>query len=205
MKQLAYLAAGLGAVATIAGSPYAAHHGRLDIEALSRAVAHEDDHVTAVELAEWIKERRHGLRVIDLRTVGEYDSFHVPTAERIAIDSLAAADLRPSEILVLYSEGGTHAAQAWVFLRALGYQHVYFLRGGLYEWLEQIMSPALPANASAKDSVEFMRTSAISRYFGGVPREGGAVPDDALPLPGKGGASGSGTQSAIARIRRRGC
>jgi rhodanese-related sulfurtransferase len=205
MKPLAYLAAALGASAALAGSPYAAHHGRIDVEAMSRAVAREEDHVTAVELAEWIKERRSGLRVIDVRTREEYNSFHVPTAERIAVDSLAAADLRPSDVIVLFSEGGAHAAQAWVFLRALGYPHVYFLRGGLYEWLEQIMSPALAANATSKDSAEFARTSAISRYFGGVPRAGGAVPDDAMPVPGKGGASTSSTQAAVARIRRRGC
>jgi rhodanese-related sulfurtransferase len=203
MKSLVYLAAVLGASAALAGSPYIAHHGRIDVEAMSRAIAREEDHVTAVELAEWIKERRSGLRVIDVRTREEYNSFHVPTAERIAIDSLAAANLRPSDVIVLYSEGGAHAAQAWVFLRALGYRHVYFLRGGLYEWLEQIMSPALVANATSKDSAEFARTSAISRYFGGVPRAGGAVPDDAMSPPGKAGASG--TQAAVARIRRRGC
>lgn len=205
MRQLAYLAAGLGAAAAIAGSPYVAQHGHLDVEALSRAVANERDHVTAVELAEWIKERRSGLRVVDVRTQEEYEAFHVPTAERIAIDSLTTSTLRPTDVIVLYSEGGAHAAQAWVFLRALGYEKVYFLRGGLYEWLEQIMSPTLADNASPKDSAEFARTSTISRYFGGVPHVGGAVPDEAIPLPVKRAGSSSGTAAAVAKIRRRGC
>jgi rhodanese-related sulfurtransferase len=193
--------------ATVAGSPYAAHHGRIDVEALSRAVASENDHITAVELAEWIKERRAGLRIVDVRTQDEYDTFHVPTAERIPIDSLTTSSLRPSEIVVLYSEGGAHAAQAWVFLRALGYSKVYFLRGGLYEWLEQVMSPGLPANATAKDTAAFIKASAVSRYFGGVPRAAGEVPDEAIPVPSRSGAAatGGGTAAAVARIRRRGC
>jgi 3-mercaptopyruvate sulfurtransferase SseA len=43
---------------------------------------------------------------------------------------------------VLVSDGGAHAAQGWVFLRALGIAHVYFLRGGLGEWLDDVMNPA---------------------------------------------------------------
>lgn len=162
MRRLAYVAAGLGAAASLAGSPYAAHHGTIDVEALSRAVANERDHVTAIELAEWIKERRSDLRVVDVRTREEFETFHIPTAERIAIDSLAVSTLRPRDIIVLYSEGGAHAAQAWVFLRALGYDKVYFLRGGVYDWLDQIVNPE--------------KASDMSRYFGGVPRAPGTPP-----------------------------
>jgi rhodanese-related sulfurtransferase len=161
MRRLAYLAAALGGAASLAGSPYAAHHGAIDVEALSRAVANERDHVTAIELAEWIKERRPDLRVVDVRTREEFEAFHIPTAERIAIDSLAGSTLRPRDIVVLYSEGGAHAAQAWVFLRALGYQKVYFLRGGIYDWVDQIVSPE--------------KASEMSRYFGGVARAPGTA------------------------------
>ena len=58
-------------------------------------------------------------------------TYHVPTAERVPLDSLAHVRFAADETIVLYSEGGAHAAQAWVFLRALGYDNVYFLRGGL--------------------------------------------------------------------------
>lgn len=212
---LGNIAFALGVGAAFAGSPYSERHGRIDVSQLAAIVRHEDDHVTATELAGWIKDRRSGLRVIDVRSAEDYDNFHIPTAERVPIDSLVATHFSPSETIVLYSEGGPHAAQAWVFLRALGYEKVYFLRGGAYEWIEQILSPTLPIGASAKDSAAFDSTAALSRYFGGTPRRGvTSVIDDALSIPRRSGDS-SMTQplastapsasKAIAKIRRRGC
>jgi len=203
----------LGIAAAFAGSPYAERHGRIDVDQLATMVRHEDDHVTAAELAGWIKDRRAGLRVVDVRSVEEYESFHIPTAERIAIDSLVSAHFSPTETIVLYSEGGPHAAQAWVFLHALGYEKVYFLRGGAYEWIEQIVSPTLPAGASAKDSAAFDTTAALSRYFGGTPTRGVArVTNDALAIPRAPSESGGSTlvsrpaaSAAMAKVRRRGC
>ena len=203
----------LGIAAAFAGSPYAERHGRIDVDELATIVRREDDHVTATELAGWIKDRRTGLRVIDVRSAEEYENFHIPTAERVPIDSIVSARFSPSETIVLYSEGGPHAAQVWVFLRALGYEKVYFLRGGAYEWIEQIISPTLPAGAPAKDSVAFEATAALSRYFGGTPRRGAVnATDDALAIPrgsrDSGGAEAVGRNSAsraIAKIRRRGC
>jgi rhodanese-related sulfurtransferase len=192
-------------------------HGHLDVQELSRAVQREDDHVTAIELASWIKERRAGLRVIDIRSPAEYESYHVPGAERVSIDSLPNIPFRRDETIVLYSEGGAHAAQGWVFLRALGYEKVFFLRGGLYEWLDQVMSPALAAGASKKDSVAFLPVASISRYFGGMPRfgvtpssnEALAVPisgDSSKPAsPFNGGPRATSTASLALKIRRRGC
>lgn len=204
-SNLAYAAVVSGAMAGFAGSPYVANHGAVDVQALSRAIANENDHVTAVELAAWIKERRPDLRVVDVRTPDEFDAYHVPTAERISIDSIGTSTLRPSELIVLYSEGGAHAAQAWVLLRALGYKNVYFLRGGLYEWLEQIISPSLPTNASPKDSTEFVKTMEISRYFGGVAHSASDLPESSIPLPAGSGRDRGPASTVVARIRRRGC
>jgi rhodanese-related sulfurtransferase len=204
----------LGIAAAFAGSPYSERHGRIDVDQLATMVRSEDDHVTATELAGWIKDRRPGLRVIDVRSAEDYDTFHIPTAERVPIDSLGAARLSPRETIVLYSEGGPHAAQAWVFLRALGFEKVYFLRGGAYEWIEQIVSPTLPAGASPKDSAAFETTAALSRYFGGTPRRGvPSITDDALAVPpanrdsSQARPTGSQPSAAkvIAKIRRRGC
>ena len=210
-RLLGIAAAVLGVLAAVAGSPYASRHGRVDVDALANVVRREDDHVTAIELAGWIKSRRDRLRVVDLRSAGEYDEFHIPTAERVAIDSLASARFAPDETIVLYSEGGAHAAQAWVFLRALGYDRVFFLRGGAYEWLEQVMNPSLGASASHNDSAAFSDIAAISRYFGGTPHSGASPDDEAITFPVARRDSGTvrdgraQTAAAVAKIRRRGC
>jgi len=203
----------LAVLAPFAGSPYASRHGTVDVASLARMVAREEDHVTALELAQWIKDRRPGLRIIDVRSSEEYAAYHVPRAEHIALDSLAAAPFRSDETIVLYSEGGAHAAQAWVFLRALGYRRVFFLRGGVYEWLEQVMNPTL-GDTTAAARAEFAQSAVLSRYFGGVPRSD-LVPvhhDDAIGIPGADSLHRSAVplpaksmESRILQVRRRGC
>jgi rhodanese-related sulfurtransferase len=162
----------LGLAAAFAGTPDRARNARLDVESLARAVEHEDDHVTAVELAEWIRERRPGLRVVDIRSSGEFEALHIPTAQRIPLSDLSKTPFRHDETIVLYSEGGAHAGQGWVFLRALGYTRVYFLRGGLREWLDDVMSPVLAPTTTDSARRAFTRVSELSRYFGGSPRVG---------------------------------
>jgi rhodanese-related sulfurtransferase len=206
---LARAAVALGVLATVAGSPYVSERGNVDVSELARIVQREDDHVTATDLARWIKERQRALRVIDVRSPEEYDAFHVPTAERIPIDSLPMTKFRHDETIVLYSEGGAHAAQAWVFLRAMGYDRVYFLRGGLYEWLDLVMNPTFAPARTSKDSAKLAGLMDVSRYFGGTPHIGVASAlHDALPTPhehAEGRADGASTAAAVARIRRRGC
>jgi rhodanese-related sulfurtransferase len=175
----------LGVAAAFAGTPDRSRNARLDVESLARAVEHEDDHVTAIELAEWIRARRPGLRVVDVRSSGEFDALHIPTAERIPLTELAKTSFRRDETIVLYSEGGAHAGQGWVFLRALGYTQVYFLRGGLREWLDDVMTPTIDSRAGDSVRKAFARVSDLSRYFGGTPRVGTstAKPPSAVPLP----------------------
>ena len=203
----------LAILAPFAGSPYAARHASIDVPSLARMVAREEDHVTALELAQWIKDRRPGLRIIDVRSPEEYAAYHVPRAERVALDSLASAAFRKDETIVVYSEGGAHAAQAWVFLRALGYDKVFFLRGGVYEWLEQVMNPTLADTTPAARSA-FDRAAMLSRYFGGVPRSDLRPPPhlDAISIPGADSLRRSAvplpaktTEARVLEVRRRGC
>lgn len=214
-RLLATLAVVLAVAAPFAGSPYTHRNATVDVSSLARAVEREEDHVTALELAAWIKERRPGLRIVDVRSVEEYSAYHVPGAERLGLEALAGTRFLPTETIVLYSEGGAHAAQAWVFLRALGYRNVFFLRGGLYEWLEQVMNPTLPADATPAARKAFERAAALSRYFGGVPRSDAAPwRDDAIRLTGgvRDSLSPSAvplaahsTQARVVEVRRRGC
>jgi rhodanese-related sulfurtransferase len=168
----------LAATAAFVGTPDPRGGTNASMRALASEIEHETDHVTAVELAQWIRERKSGLRVLDVRTDSEFEAYHVPTAERVPLSSLAATHFEPNETLVLYSEGGAHAAQGWVLLRTAGLRNVYFLRGGLLEWIDDVMNPATP--------------SELTRYFGGTPRL------TTVPIPGAGG-------TLVARMRRRSC
>ena len=203
-RLLAAAAAVLGALALAAGGTGASR--QVDVAALAREVEAEADHVTARELAAWIRDGRPNLRIIDVRAPAEFAEYSIPTAENRSLTALTRGAFRPDETVVLYSEGGAHAAQGWFLLRARGVERVYFLREGLYEWLTQVMNPVLPAGATAAQRVDFDSAAALSRYFGGVPRAGGggAVDEDAsAALPGA--PAEGGTAAAVRRVRRRGC
>ena len=165
--------------ALLAGDPRPPAASDASRRLLAGEIEREADHVTALELAAWIRDRRPGLRVIDVRPDSEYRAYHVPTAERMALADLVTRRWQAGETLVLYSEGGAHAAQAWVLLRAAGLREVYFLRGGILEWLDEVMQP--------------VRSSELTRYFGGTARAESAVPiPDHVP-------------AAVRRQRRRSC
>jgi len=201
-RALAATAALGGVLALFAGSPYRAGHGTVDIKRLATAIAHEDDHVTAIELAEWIRGRKVGLRVIDLRTESEFETYHIPRAERVDLESLASIPFGLTQTIVLISGGGAHAAQAWVMLQSLGYRQVYFLRGGLQEWIDDVMSPTILATAPPAAMASFKRNGEISRYFGGVPRIVDKLESEQRTDVD---ASVERSAAAAAAIRRRGC
>jgi len=148
-RALAAIALVLGGLAPFAGSPYPP--STIDVRRLAKEVAREEDHVTAIQLANWIKERKRGLRVLDLRTKQEFDDDHVPGSELVSLEALVTKTrFAKDDTLVLISDGGAHAAQAWVFVRSLGHQRVYFLRGGMGEWRHDVLDPKTP----------------LGRYFG---------------------------------------
>ena len=192
--------AGVGALAAALLGNSSPAIPRLDATTLATEIEHEADHVTALELAEWIRARKSGLRVIDVRPDSDFVSYHIPSAERIPLPALATLKPGSGETLVLYSGGGAHAAQGWVLLRASGHQRVYFLRGGLLEWMDDVMNPVLPprrgTNMKADSVVDYI--GGLSRYFGGVPRTG------AVPLPSL-HDNERDVGSAIAKAKRRGC
>ena len=163
-RMLAVVAVVGGALAVVAGSPTRATRGSVDVTELARIVEHEEDHVTAVELAKWIRDDKPRLRILDIRADSEFDDFHIPGATRVPLAEIARMPLDSAATYVVYSEGGTHAAQGWFLLRARGVKNVFFLRGGLYEWLEQVMAPRVASTTpqAQRDSIR-----ALTLWFGG--------------------------------------
>lgn len=189
-RRLGIGALGLGLAAPFAGNPYRGARGQLDLDAVARAINDGSDHVSALQLATWIRERRPGLRVIDVRVSEAFAEYAIPNAENIPVDRLADASFAPNETIVLYSDEGAHAGQAWVMLRALGVANAVFIPGGLADWRDEVMYPVLAPDASDETRAAFAAASEISRYFGGAPRIG---------------ETGETAPRARPVLRRRGC
>ena len=123
-RTLATIAAAAGVLALFARDP-----GAASLDRLAKTIANEEDHVTQDELNQWLKQKRN-LRLVDVRTKEEFAKSHTANAESIPIDRIASAPFNSADTIVLLSEGGAHAAQAWVILQRRGFRSVSFLRNG---------------------------------------------------------------------------
>jgi rhodanese-related sulfurtransferase len=181
---LALVALILGAVAVF-GSPYHGSVVSLNTQELAVIVESKVDHVDATELADWIIQGKTDYRLIDIREAEAYAEYHIPTAENVPIAELPDYPLLRNERIVLYSDGGIHSAQAWFLLRAQGFPGVTMLFGGLDAWKDEVLFPALPADATPEQLSSFERARVVSEFFGGTPRSGVEAKAEvaAVPLP----------------------
>ena len=143
---LVALALCAAALAALAGSP---------VPPLAR------DEISAVELAEWIRDRRPGLLILDTRSAQALEAEGLPGA-RLAADF----EVDAAKTVVLYGDKPLIAAPS---LRGTP-QHVLELRGGIEAWNRDVLFPVIRSDASQRQQTEFASRAQISRYFGGSPR-----------------------------------
>lgn len=94
--------------------------------------------IDAVELAQWVSDTNHQLRVIDVRQAEEVAMGTVPKAEHLPLHTLPMRlnELSPTEKLVIVCRSGARSAQACLFLQQQGYANVYNLSGGMMRWVQ---------------------------------------------------------------------
>ncbi len=94
--------------------------------------------INASELAQWVSDASHDLRVIDVREMREIAMGTVPKAEAFPLHTLPAKvqDLSKEQKLVMVCRSGARSGQACVFLQQQGFSNVYNLRGGMMGWMQ---------------------------------------------------------------------
>ncbi|NTV42148.1 MAG: YeeE/YedE family protein [Syntrophobacteraceae bacterium] len=110
---------------------------------LLRQVEEGEDHMDPSDLADRLMAGDGSTVLIDLRTPGEYETFHIRGAVNVPLSELPSY-LEPAKkkgIVVLYSNGMTHPAQAGDALRRLGHQNVAILTDGLKGFVETCLKP----------------------------------------------------------------
>lgn len=206
-KKLAMLAFILGLIAIFAGNPYRGSSVTLDAKELALIVDKTVDHVSAEELADWIIQGKSDFKLLDLRTEKEFNEYHIPSAELVLLAELNQYPLLRNEKIVLYSEGGIHSAQAWMLLRAKGYNAVYMLFGGLEEWTDKILFPKLAQNATPEQITAFEKMKEVSKFFGGSPQVGGTTEEVSAkkPMPKLEMPTGGSAPTTGKKKKKEGC
>lgn len=129
----------------------------LDFKELAKNINGRNDHVTAEQVGQLLIDKDPDLQIIDLRDPGEYEKFHIQTAINIPLDKLFTPEelefIDPDKLVVLYTNGGTHAAQAWVMLQQMGYTNTTILLGGLNYWVDVFTNPTPPEGVYADSEI----------------------------------------------------
>jgi thiosulfate/3-mercaptopyruvate sulfurtransferase len=101
------------------------------------------DHIEVQELADRLLGGDASLLLVDIRTPEEFAGFHIRTAVNIQAADLpiALAPHKNQGLIVLYSNGMTHPAQARDSLARLGFTNVYQLTDGLQGFLDTCLKP----------------------------------------------------------------
>jgi len=92
--------------------------------------------IDSPELANWMEDESHQLRIIDVREMPEIAQGTMPKAEPLPLATLPArlSDFESGEKLVIICRSGARSAQACLFLQQQGFNNVYNLRGGMIAW-----------------------------------------------------------------------
>ena len=146
------------------------------------------DHFEPEELADRLLKGEPNLLVVDIRPPGEYQAFNIRGAVNIPLSRITKelAPYKNRGVIVLYSNGMTHPAQARDSLYRQGYVNVYFLTDGLKGFMERCLKPVslrsepLPPEVAA-------RVRAWRAYFLPAAQAPATVavsaPTDKLPHP----------------------
>ena len=127
-----------------------------------------DDEVSALQLAEWIRQRHPDLLLIDAQTQAPSDQRALPGAHALA--GLDSDSLEAHRLVVIYAVDDFDPARAQALRKRWNRPDLLRLHGGLRAWNEHVLYPVIRADASARQQADFVRRAELSRYFGGSPQ-----------------------------------
>jgi hypothetical protein len=171
-KKLGLLALLLGIIALIIGGTPDKHSIKVNAKEMLLTSIRENDKINVETLADWIIKGNADFTIVDLRTDKAYNEYHIPGSYNIPISDLLNGDLMRNQKIILYSDDGVNAAQAWFVLKSDDYKGVYILNGGLKVWKDKILFPKLVSNATPVQITEFEKMKEVSKFFGGTPQSG---------------------------------
>ena len=89
-----------------------------------------------VDSSELTQLQGSGALVVDVRSVSEYASGHIPGASNVPLEQLqqAAATWSKDRAVVVYCATGARSANAAAYLAGQGFRKVYDLTNGMVAW-----------------------------------------------------------------------
>ena len=114
--------------------------------------------VENVNAAKFAELASSGIKVIDVRTQGEYDAGHIPGAVNMPVDQIQtlAASLDPKQPVAVYCATGSRSVSAADYLKQAGFTKIYNFTQGMVAWTGNVdrgaVASAPPAGQKAFDT-----------------------------------------------------
>ena len=139
---------------------------------LSQSILDSGDRLDPETVSQWIIEGNNEYLLMDVRSPEKYQQGHIKSAVNLPLADLlkmeTIANLNTDKLIILYSNGISHASQAWVVLYAAGISNVVILEGGLNYWNNVILNPQAPNLYASNDEILIYKTrAAIATSLGG--------------------------------------
>ena len=139
---------------------------------LAQAILNAEDRINPQTVSQWLVEGNGEFTLIDVRSAEEFQQGHIKGAINIPLTELVnlatIEDLDTDKTLILYSNGISHASQAWVVLHSAGVVDAVVLEGGLNYWNKVILNPQTPSPYASNDEILVYKTkAAIASALGG--------------------------------------
>ncbi len=130
---------------------------KINTKKVAKDIINRNDHITAEQLGHLIIDKDPDYQLIDLRSQEEFNKFHIETAINLPLETLFSdqnlEQVDPEKLIILYTNGGTHAAQTWVLLQQEGFTNTAVLLGGLNYWVDVYSNPNPPDGVYADSEV----------------------------------------------------
>ncbi len=139
---------------------------------LARKISADEYHIDPETVSKWLVEGNEDFILIDVRPADELTQGHIKNAVNIPLEELlkpeTIEELDTDKLIILYSNGVSHATQAWVVLNAAGLDDVVVLEGGLNYWNKYILNPQPPGQYASNDEILIYKAKAsIANALGG--------------------------------------
>ncbi|MBA4369988.1 MAG: hypothetical protein C0418_00205 [Coriobacteriaceae bacterium] len=109
-----------------------------------------------------------GVRVIDVRTAGEYEGGHIPGAENVPVDTVpqTSQSWDKTQPIAVYCQTGARSANAMSYLTGQGFATVYNLRGGIVEWSGELTRGSAAGTAAGAVKIATNGTPVLIDFSG---------------------------------------
>ena len=156
--------------------PEKQNHKEVSPEQMFQELNKEERYISVDEVADRLIQNDPVLLLVDLRAAVEYDSFSLPNAVNIPIEKILDVESeeylgRKEMDLVFYCNDGIKSEQAWQIRKRILNNNMFILKGGLDQWIQDLLLAQPPAETASRDELErYQFRKAVSLYLTGGSR-----------------------------------